>query len=169
MNINSCGNSLKDLLRIAATFKSSDFKVSDKYDKKKKLEAAGFSLHTLTINDKSEKEAKMKWKKDSLSNANSSTLSLHISAYENTKEITKFYTFDGENVELKMNKTNLDKQLFPCLMIHNPFEFPRQQENDKITEPEVAEFRASQRLLRSNQSISSNNVRIPTAVASSPM
>uniref|UniRef100_A0AC35EWG6 Uncharacterized protein n=1 Tax=Panagrolaimus sp. PS1159 TaxID=55785 RepID=A0AC35EWG6_9BILA len=140
-------NSLKYLLRIAATFKPSDFEVSDKYDKKKKLEAwnksAGFSLQTLTLNEKAEKEAKKKWKKDSLLNANSSTLSLHICAYENSKELTKFDT--------------------------NPFEFPRQQENDKITEPEVGGFRSSQRLLRSNQSTSSNNVRIPTAVANSPM
>uniref|UniRef100_A0A914PZS0 Uncharacterized protein n=1 Tax=Panagrolaimus davidi TaxID=227884 RepID=A0A914PZS0_9BILA len=120
-------------------------------------------LHTLSLNDKAEEKAKKKWKKDGLSNVNSSTISLHISAYEDSKEITELDTLDGENVELKKNKTNMDKQLLPCLMIQNPFEFPRQQEEEK--EPEVTGFRASQRLLGSNQPSASNDARLPTAVA----
>uniref|UniRef100_A0A914P9N5 Uncharacterized protein n=1 Tax=Panagrolaimus davidi TaxID=227884 RepID=A0A914P9N5_9BILA len=66
-----------------------------------------------------------------------------------------------------MNKIHTDKQLFPPFMIQNPFEFPRQQEKEQINEPEVVGFRASQRLLGSNQPTSSNAIRIPTAVAGS--
>uniref|UniRef100_A0A914Q0A0 Uncharacterized protein n=1 Tax=Panagrolaimus davidi TaxID=227884 RepID=A0A914Q0A0_9BILA len=107
-----------------------------------------------------EEGAKKDWKKNGLSYANSSTLSFHISAYENSKETAGLVTLDGENVELK----NLDNQLFPRLMIQTPFEFPRQQEEDQVTEPEVAEFRASQRLLGSAQPTSSNTARIPPVV-----
>uniref|UniRef100_A0A914PTP4 Uncharacterized protein n=1 Tax=Panagrolaimus davidi TaxID=227884 RepID=A0A914PTP4_9BILA len=147
-----------------------DAQVSDKYNKSAKSEAwnksTDYCLHTLILNDKSE-EANKKWKKDGLSDANNITLSLHINAYENTKEITELDKLDGENFELKRNKVIMHKQLFPRLMIRNPFEFPRQQEEDHVTEPEVTGFRASQRLLGSNQSISSNTVRIPTAVVGS--
>uniref|UniRef100_A0AC35G4J1 Uncharacterized protein n=1 Tax=Panagrolaimus sp. PS1159 TaxID=55785 RepID=A0AC35G4J1_9BILA len=117
-----------------------DSKVSDEYDKK---------TNSKTCNKSTDEKAKKEWKRDSLSNANSSAFSLHINAYENSKEITKLDTLDGENVDLKRNKTNMDKQLFP--RFQNSFEFSRQQEEDQVTEPEVSGFRANQRLLGSNQ------------------
>uniref|UniRef100_A0A914P897 Uncharacterized protein n=1 Tax=Panagrolaimus davidi TaxID=227884 RepID=A0A914P897_9BILA len=52
----------------------------------------------------------------------------------------------------------------------NPFEFPRQAEKNHAIKPEVMQFKASQRLLRSDQFISSKTVRIPTtAVAGSSL
>uniref|UniRef100_A0A914Q5W6 Uncharacterized protein n=1 Tax=Panagrolaimus davidi TaxID=227884 RepID=A0A914Q5W6_9BILA len=139
------------LLGTATTFKSLDSKVSDKYDKREKSEAwnksVDLSLHTLTLGDKDEEEAKKKWKRDDLTDAKNSALSLHISAYENSKEITGLDSLDCENVELKKNKINMDKQDFLRLMIQNPFEFPRQQRKNRARKPEVMGFKASQRLL----------------------
>uniref|UniRef100_A0A914PTC6 Uncharacterized protein n=1 Tax=Panagrolaimus davidi TaxID=227884 RepID=A0A914PTC6_9BILA len=52
-------------------------------------------------------------------------------------------------------------------MIQNPFEFPRQQEEDHVIQTKIARFRANQRLLGSHSS--SNNIQIPTAVDDSPV
>uniref|UniRef100_A0A914PW68 Uncharacterized protein n=1 Tax=Panagrolaimus davidi TaxID=227884 RepID=A0A914PW68_9BILA len=146
----------------SATFKSQDCKVSDKADEKGKLEAwnksADLCSHTFTFNDKAEEKAKKKWMKD----VNSSTLSLHISAYEN--EITELDSFDGENVGLKKNKINMDKQFLSPSIIQNPFEFPRQQEKDQVNKPELMGFRANQRLLGPDQSTSSNTARISSVM-----
>uniref|UniRef100_A0AC35EWF2 Uncharacterized protein n=1 Tax=Panagrolaimus sp. PS1159 TaxID=55785 RepID=A0AC35EWF2_9BILA len=135
-----------------------DSKVPDKYDGRGRSNArnksAGLCSHTLNLNDKTEDEVKKRWKKDGLSDASSSTFFLHISAFENSKEVAALDILYGENFELKRNKTNINN-----LMTQNPFEFPRQQEEDKVTEPEVMGFRASQRLLDPNQPTSSNNAQ----------
>uniref|UniRef100_A0AC34GW68 [Histone H3]-dimethyl-L-lysine(36) demethylase n=1 Tax=Panagrolaimus sp. ES5 TaxID=591445 RepID=A0AC34GW68_9BILA len=105
--------------------------------------------------DKDDEADKKKLKKD-ISNLNSSTLSLHIAAYENT------IAFESRSIGDKMEeKANLNKQwknvkqLFLCSSsaIQNAFEFPRQQKNDATKTPELMQFKASRRLLNPNVSI----------------
>uniref|UniRef100_A0AC35F9Q5 Uncharacterized protein n=1 Tax=Panagrolaimus sp. PS1159 TaxID=55785 RepID=A0AC35F9Q5_9BILA len=87
---------------------------------------------------------------EGMSFANNSTLSLHISAYENSIESADNYL----NVE-KSSKTssinkmqNNHKQHFKT---DSAFEFPRQQE-DIPSKPEIMQFKSSQKLLNSNES-----------------
>uniref|UniRef100_A0AC35FKY5 K Homology domain-containing protein n=1 Tax=Panagrolaimus sp. PS1159 TaxID=55785 RepID=A0AC35FKY5_9BILA len=81
---------------------------------------------------------------------NSSTLFLHIFAYENSNEAN---FFDGIKEPLKQNdfikKRENSEQIFDCLksVIQNPFEFPRQQGNENWKTPELAQYKASQQLL----------------------
>uniref|UniRef100_A0A914NYP6 Uncharacterized protein n=1 Tax=Panagrolaimus davidi TaxID=227884 RepID=A0A914NYP6_9BILA len=79
---------------------------------------------------------------------NNSTLSLHISAYENSNETPKFDSFGHRNIDSKRNKSDLNKQLFSHSnsIIENPFEFPRQRKRNRNPKPEVMEFKANQRL-----------------------
>uniref|UniRef100_A0AC35FZ36 Uncharacterized protein n=1 Tax=Panagrolaimus sp. PS1159 TaxID=55785 RepID=A0AC35FZ36_9BILA len=106
----------------------------------------------ITLNDKTE-GVKKNWKKnDSLNFKNNSTFSLHISAYENSTEATVFDDSFNENDKKVLIK---EKSSFgSTFVIQNPFEFPRQQ-NDNVSEPEMSQFRASQRLLNPNEA--SNN------------
>uniref|UniRef100_A0AC34F0D9 Conserved oligomeric Golgi complex subunit 8 n=1 Tax=Panagrolaimus sp. ES5 TaxID=591445 RepID=A0AC34F0D9_9BILA len=101
-------------------------------------------------------------KKDNLSNVNTSTLSLHIAAYENSAEASAHANeFNEEKEDSKMSngksilaeKWKKAKQIIagPLPVVQNPFEFPRQQRN-QIREPEVMQFKASQRLLNPNES-----------------
>uniref|UniRef100_A0AC35FIH4 Uncharacterized protein n=1 Tax=Panagrolaimus sp. PS1159 TaxID=55785 RepID=A0AC35FIH4_9BILA len=89
----------------------------------------------------------------SSSSTSNSTLSLHIEAYESS---IVSGLFDGTKKPLKQNgliRGNA-KQLFTDFesVIQNPFEFPRQQqENVGAKTPEVAQYTASQRLLSPNQ------------------
>uniref|UniRef100_A0AC34GP41 Ycf1 n=1 Tax=Panagrolaimus sp. ES5 TaxID=591445 RepID=A0AC34GP41_9BILA len=96
-------------------------------------------------------------KKDS-PNLKSSTLSLHISAYEDSIEATNEFkgrgdlkNKNGESALIKKFKNA--KQLFcdSALIIQNPFEFPRQQENQSF-KPEIMQFKASKKLLNPNLS-----------------
>uniref|UniRef100_A0A914QDR0 C2H2-type domain-containing protein n=1 Tax=Panagrolaimus davidi TaxID=227884 RepID=A0A914QDR0_9BILA len=77
----------------------------------------------------------------SSSNCNSSTLSLHISAYENSF---------GGGKDLVKNVKQIS--VGPTLINQNYFEFPRQQENEKVMEPQVISFKASQKLYNPNES-----------------
>uniref|UniRef100_A0AC34FDK4 Uncharacterized protein n=1 Tax=Panagrolaimus sp. ES5 TaxID=591445 RepID=A0AC34FDK4_9BILA len=106
-------------------------------------------------------EKKDEFKKAKNSNLNRSTLSLHISTYENLKEEDGDLESSKNEEDLKKEnkKSNLGKKwetsnhfvdgLTP--IIQNPFEFPRQQENAATKTSEVAKFKASQKLLNSNK------------------
>uniref|UniRef100_A0AC34FDB7 Uncharacterized protein n=1 Tax=Panagrolaimus sp. ES5 TaxID=591445 RepID=A0AC34FDB7_9BILA len=78
-------------------------------------------------------------------NLNSSTLSLRIAAYENSVEAI-------ELVEPKNQPKTLQNKLLTSAFdsIKNPFEFPRQQENEEQKTPEVSQFKSSQKLLNPN-------------------
>uniref|UniRef100_A0AC35GQS9 Transposase Synechocystis PCC 6803 domain-containing protein n=1 Tax=Panagrolaimus sp. PS1159 TaxID=55785 RepID=A0AC35GQS9_9BILA len=98
---------------------------------------------------------KRSWKKvSSSSNTNNSTLSLHNAAYEAL--IAPYSVGDIKDDGFKMKKSDSNKQLFSDSTIQNPFEFPRQQEQNRTPEPEVMGFRASQRLRNPNQGSSSS-------------
>uniref|UniRef100_A0AC35F220 Reactive oxygen species modulator 1 n=1 Tax=Panagrolaimus sp. PS1159 TaxID=55785 RepID=A0AC35F220_9BILA len=95
-------------------------------------------------------------KKDKSSNPkNNSTLSLHIAAYENEIEETKSALF----VEAKEPSKQIFKKLDfidPLSAFQNPFEFPRQQESNEWKNPEVTQYKSSQRLLNPNQLYQTN-------------
>uniref|UniRef100_A0AC35G9S6 WD repeat-containing protein 44 n=1 Tax=Panagrolaimus sp. PS1159 TaxID=55785 RepID=A0AC35G9S6_9BILA len=113
--------------------------------------SSGFNLNTLNSNNNVDDEnAKKNWKKKS-PGTNNSTLSLHIFAYENLNETNESFD-DGKNNSLIAKPTAADSPF----VIQNSFEFPRQQ-NEKITEPQVSQFRASQRILNPNVGSSSDS------------
>uniref|UniRef100_A0AC34FGE9 Exophilin 5 n=1 Tax=Panagrolaimus sp. ES5 TaxID=591445 RepID=A0AC34FGE9_9BILA len=98
--------------------------------------------------------------------ANSSTLSLHIVAYENSVEAS-LDSDSCKNQELEnktenrslINKWKTPKHFFSGVLstFQNPFEFPRQQEYEGTKTPEVAHFKASQKMLNPNQSKASTS------------
>uniref|UniRef100_A0AC34F4C9 LsmAD domain-containing protein n=1 Tax=Panagrolaimus sp. ES5 TaxID=591445 RepID=A0AC34F4C9_9BILA len=114
--------------------------------------------------DEAEDNVKNQWKKHPL-NPTKSTLSLHIAAYENLNEDNNVRSID-ENEGLKINLGEFDlakkwktvKQLFTGLPldIKISFEIPRQQNEGQSNDPQIMQFKASQKLLNPNQSTSSN-------------
>uniref|UniRef100_A0AC35GI02 Uncharacterized protein n=1 Tax=Panagrolaimus sp. PS1159 TaxID=55785 RepID=A0AC35GI02_9BILA len=132
--------------------KKSDLAVSDNYGKKSQTWNKFFKISNLpTFNDEIRKEKSGKnWEE----NTNSSTLSLYITAHENSSEAVTFVSFHDNENSLKNNKFGSIKkhEIFDTstIFIQNPFEFPRQH-NYEVTEPEMCQYKASQRLLNPNE------------------
>uniref|UniRef100_A0AC34FDA2 Uncharacterized protein n=1 Tax=Panagrolaimus sp. ES5 TaxID=591445 RepID=A0AC34FDA2_9BILA len=136
----------------AAVIKSLDLKINDDeslFVRESSLNKSNNYLSTsfLKLNHESEEHHKLKKSKS----ANNSTLSLHIAAYENSTEADS----DGrkkESSNSKNEKTTVIKKWNNTSKkghfkgLQNPFEFPRQQEEDQNKYPEVMQFKASQRL-----------------------
>uniref|UniRef100_A0A914Q742 Uncharacterized protein n=1 Tax=Panagrolaimus davidi TaxID=227884 RepID=A0A914Q742_9BILA len=102
------------------------------------------------------KGANKSWKKyGSTDNTKNSTLSLHIIDYKNSFEVDSLIEKD-ENIKKEKYESIKEKEgsnqicMTSTHVIQNPFEFPRQQ-NDKVFEPEVSQYKASQRLINSDQ------------------
>uniref|UniRef100_A0AC34F1V3 Uncharacterized protein n=1 Tax=Panagrolaimus sp. ES5 TaxID=591445 RepID=A0AC34F1V3_9BILA len=97
-------------------------------------------------------------KENKNSNFNISTLSLHISTYENSIEATSDSDLDERN-DSKIKCSSLFKKwetakqfnIGQALIAQNPFEFPRQQEAKETKTPEISQFKAFQKLLNPNQ------------------
>uniref|UniRef100_A0A914P688 Uncharacterized protein n=1 Tax=Panagrolaimus davidi TaxID=227884 RepID=A0A914P688_9BILA len=144
---------------------SESVKKNQDYDKKDKqlllnTSSSNLPCNTLSIID--EVKTKRNWKKEN-TNANNSILSLYNADDKNLIEIAVFDLVDDKNVALKWNKT--DSNNFHRFFVQNPFEFPRQAEKNHAIKTEVMQFKASQRLLRYDQSTSSKTIRIPTTAS----
>uniref|UniRef100_A0AC34F9L3 Serine/threonine-protein phosphatase n=1 Tax=Panagrolaimus sp. ES5 TaxID=591445 RepID=A0AC34F9L3_9BILA len=116
----------------------------------------------LNLNQKSEEEHE--FAKES-KNINKSTLSLHIATYENSTEDTPDSdAFEKEGIKRKDASKDLLKKwdTGSSLVIENPFEFPRQQENQN-KHPEVVQFKASQKLRNPNEVVNEKTNTLETS------
>uniref|UniRef100_A0A914QCG4 Uncharacterized protein n=1 Tax=Panagrolaimus davidi TaxID=227884 RepID=A0A914QCG4_9BILA len=96
-----------------------------------------------------------KEEKSSFTKTTNSTIHLHITTYGNSTEAGR-PQFCNKNCDEITNEKfgsikKCKKQFFAAskLFTENLFEFPRQQ-NDKLPEPELSQFKASQRLFKPN-------------------
>uniref|UniRef100_A0AC35GSD9 Uncharacterized protein n=1 Tax=Panagrolaimus sp. PS1159 TaxID=55785 RepID=A0AC35GSD9_9BILA len=122
-----------------------------------KKETYSLSLHKsskwLELKKNAEKESKNHWKKYG-NTTKKSTLSIHIATYEKSVEAAESDP-KKENLKNSISKTmKNEKQILTSpFIVQNPFEFLRQQSNDKVPQPEVSQFRASNSLLNPNEAL----------------
>uniref|UniRef100_A0A914PPQ2 Uncharacterized protein n=1 Tax=Panagrolaimus davidi TaxID=227884 RepID=A0A914PPQ2_9BILA len=147
----------------AATIELPDSKLSEKCKERKKLLSLEKPSKWLKLNNNAEGKFDKPWKKDGNSlNTNESTLSLHIAAYEKSFEDVASDTLNGKNKEdIKHGTPRPIKKVkqTSTFVIQNLFEFPRQQRSN-TSEPELSQFRASQRLLSPIEATNNNQQRI---------
>uniref|UniRef100_A0A914QU68 Uncharacterized protein n=1 Tax=Panagrolaimus davidi TaxID=227884 RepID=A0A914QU68_9BILA len=154
-------------MSIAALVNLSDFDCNDlqndSYSKNKwnKELLNPFQSKYLKIDDSREEQTKEKCN-------SSSTISLHIAAYENFVEDDKSI---DKSEGIKIQEKHGFGKVWKNAMQHgsttkSAFEIPRQQ-NDEPMKPEVMQFKASQKLLNPKQQISSSNADNEKNVAGS--
>uniref|UniRef100_A0AC34FT59 Uncharacterized protein n=1 Tax=Panagrolaimus sp. ES5 TaxID=591445 RepID=A0AC34FT59_9BILA len=133
------------------------------------------SSNYLNLNQESEEKQEFKYAK----NLNNSTLSLHIAAYENSSEVDSDNSNSGENEGLKskregkhlIKKWSFSNEIYTgsSSLITNPFEFPRQKQEDESNPPEVMQFQASQQLRNPNEETLNNPVPASVAQPNPPL
>uniref|UniRef100_A0A914QRA7 Uncharacterized protein n=1 Tax=Panagrolaimus davidi TaxID=227884 RepID=A0A914QRA7_9BILA len=126
-----------------------DSKISGIFEKKEKLQLWNKASSDSNLKPTLKENAQNFWKKHSTKN---STLFLHISTYENSVKAESGSFGDGNDENHRLDKEKNAKQIFTAskFVVQNPFEFSRQQ-NDKMSESELSQFKASQRLLNPNK------------------
>uniref|UniRef100_A0A914QMW1 Uncharacterized protein n=1 Tax=Panagrolaimus davidi TaxID=227884 RepID=A0A914QMW1_9BILA len=131
-----------------------DSNVSETFERKAGSDSWNKSSKTsnfATFYDKDEEEINKFLKNERSKNHKSSTLSLHISDYENLTGSDKFgVTNDLDASVKKQNKQHLNSA--STFIFQKPFEFLKQQ-NDKLLEQEISQFKASHRLINPNETL----------------
>uniref|UniRef100_A0AC35G263 Uncharacterized protein n=1 Tax=Panagrolaimus sp. PS1159 TaxID=55785 RepID=A0AC35G263_9BILA len=139
---------IKEVLSTVNDYSYEEKEKSETWKKSSVTDLCSKYSNTLSLNGENEKC----WKKNDFSNAtNNSTISLHISVYENSNEGSSDSFNKNFQKSLLIQK---QKQINPTSTFNaqNPFEFSRQEDSGEAEPPEVSQFVANQRLLNTNES-----------------